>query len=173
MRCFIAFDVPEEIKEKVKEIQENIKGDFAKISLTKDYHCTLRFLGRIKEKDVGYLKEELNKLKFEKFYVEMDEFIYFPNDKRIRVIGLNLKSEKLYELKEKIDGLIREKFGKDRRFKAHLTIGRVKYIKDKEELMKRLKVEKDKFLVDKVILYKSELLNEGAKHTKLLEINFL
>ena len=119
------------------------------------------------------MKEKLSKLKFKKFYVEIDKFIYFPNDKKIRIIGLNLKSEKLYELKEKIDGLIREKFGKDRRFKAHLTIGRVKYIKDKEELMKRLKVEKDKFLVDKVILYKSELLNEGAKHTKLLEINFL
>ncbi len=173
MRCFIAFDIPEEIKEKVKEIQENIKWDFAKISFVKEIHCTLRFLGEIKEKDVDYLKEELSKLKFKNFNVEIDEFIYFPNDKKIRVIGLNLKSGKLYELKEKIDGLIKEKFGKDRKFKAHLTIGRVKFIKDREELMKRLKTEKLKFLVDKIILYKSELLNEGAKHTKLLEINLL
>ncbi len=173
MRCFIAFDIPKEVKEKVKKLQENIKGDFAKISFVKEFHCTLRFLGEIKEKDVDYLKEELSKLKFKKFYVEIDEFIYFPNDKKIRVIGLNLKSGKLYELKEEIDGLIKERFGKDRRFKAHLTIGRIKTIKGKEELMKRLKMEKENFLVDKVSLYKSELLNEGAKHTKLLEISLL
>jgi 2'-5' RNA ligase len=64
-------------------------------------------------------------------------------------------------------------FPEDKRFQAHLTIARVKYVEDKQKflgVLKLIKVEPLTFEVNKMILFKSQLSPTGATHEPLMEI---
>ena len=62
MRAFIAIEAPEKYKGKIREIQKQF-SDIGKITMTKEYHCTLKFLGEITEKQAEQVKENLRKIK--------------------------------------------------------------------------------------------------------------
>jgi len=57
---------------------------------------------------------------------------------------------------------------------SHLTIARIKGLKDKKGFLqdlKKIKIEKIKFKVDKFYLMKSELTAEGPRYSVLEEYN--
>ena len=76
-------------------------------------------------------------------------------------------AERVIELEQEIENNLNG-FSKDLMFHPHITIGRVKFVKDKEEIKRLLKGKVEgKFRVENFKLIKSELMSEGPRYTDL------
>jgi len=168
MRTFISIELPREIKKKIMEVQNNLPEFKGKKTEFKNLHLTLKFLGEIDEEKIEEIRKRLRKLKFNKFQVELSGLGVF-SEKFIRIIWVHLNwAEKLQKI---IDENLENLFKKEKRFMSHVTIARVKNIKNKKkfiEELKKIKIEEEKFDVNKFYLMKSELSEEGAIY-KILE----
>jgi len=170
MRLFIGIFLPKEILDYLHEVQDNLKknlnGKINWIAKSK-LHFTLKFLGEIKEDKLDEIKERLNKIKFKSFKVKLDKIGVFPNEDYVRVIwvGLNPK-EKIIELQQKVDSELLKLSSKDQEFNVHITLARVKLIKDKEEFKKNIKfnIEEKEFEINEFCLVKSVLSKDGPKY---------
>lgn len=169
MRVFIASDLPEDIKEELKEIR--ISEDIAKIIYPTERHLTLRFLGEIGNKKVEIVRKNLRKVRVKGFNLKLDKIGFFPNKEYMRVVWVGLTPKrKVIELKQKIDDAIMDLFPREKRFEPHVTLGRIKSIKDKEKFRKFFDLDLEGgFNVKSFKLIKSELTKEGAKYEVLEE----
>ena len=81
MRCFIAVDVPEELKDKIVEIQEKIKQVGANLKLVEreNLHFTVKFLGEISDSQIEEVKEFLTKLDEKSFEILIKGLGSFPS----------------------------------------------------------------------------------------------
>ena len=166
MRLFIAIDFGE-LRDCLIELQDNLPKEDVKLTLTKRYHLTLKFLGEVSETDAEKVIEILKKIKFEKFEINLDDIGVFPNENYIRVVwvGVNPKKQ-VIELQRNIEDSLKEfNFKKDFSFHPHITLARVKFVKDKPnfiDALKKLKINKDKIIITKEFkLIKSTLSPEG------------
>ncbi len=177
MRLFIGIFLPEEIKNYLYELENKLKkllhGKINWIA-KKNIHFTLKFIGDINETKLNGIKEKLNKIKFDSFEVELDKIGVFPDENNPRIIwaGLNPK-EKLIELQKKVDSELLDLFSKDQDFKVHITLGRIKLIKNKEEFKTNMKIEieRKKFEINEFCLVKSKLSKDGPKYEILERFN--
>src|SRR3989338_9054309 len=130
MRSFIAIELPEEAKDEIRRIQQELKkSNCLKASYTKEYHLTLKFLGEITPAASERAKEKLRNCTFRKFQIK-----------------------------------------KEKNFKPHITLARVKQTTNKiklQQLLKSIKTEKKRFEVTWFKLKKSTLTKEGAKYEDL------
>lgn len=173
MRVFIAVDFPEEVKKEIIRIQKRLPEFSGKLTEKENLHLTLKFLGEIDEKLVEEVKKKLKEIKFEKFSAEIDLLGYF-NPAFIKIIWLHVSNceEIQHEVEEKLVGM----FKPEARFMSHLTIARVKNVEDKRIFtseLKKIDIEKTKFVVKSIKLKSSELTPEGPIYTDLLEIKLL
>ncbi len=170
MRLFVGIFLPKEILDYLYEVQSKLKKQLlGKINWThkSKIHFTLKFLGEVNENKINEIKERLNKIKFKLFKVKLDKVGVFPNENYVKVIWVGLKpKEKMIELQQKIDSELLDLFTKDQEFNVHITLARVKFIKDKEEFRKNLKLDIDEkeFEVKEFCLVKSNLSKDGAKY---------
>lgn len=171
MRLFIAIEVPEEIHGYFLELQKKVNTSLAKITLAKSFHLTLKFLGEVDENKKDKTIELLREVKFEPFSAELNNVGVFPNENYIRIVWVGLEpKDKITELQQKIDNILVDLFAKDKRFHPHITLGRVKFVKDKKEfinLLKEIKVEKKSFEASVFKLIKSTLTPEGPVYEVL------
>ncbi|MBN1644732.1 RNA 2',3'-cyclic phosphodiesterase [Candidatus Woesearchaeota archaeon] len=169
MRLFIAFDVSDDAKEYIRQIQKKLPD--SKSNLTKEFHLTLRFLGECDENETKKIIDGLKKVKFNKFKAKTTELGVFPSEDFIRVVWIGLEpKDKIIELKNKIEKELN--LTKDERFHPHITLARIKFVKNKQDYIKQLKSIKTKeieFDVKSIKLYKSELTPKGAVHGALDE----
>lgn len=166
MRAFIAIETPKEINNILKDIQKKFEGS-GKINFTKEpYHLTLKFLGEITEEQSEKIKTLLKDIKLKPFELELTSLGAFPNERYIRVLWVGVKGEKVNELQQQIDTKLTGMFGKDLRFHAHITLGRVKFVKNKAEMKELLKtkVPNIKFEVKEFKLIKSILTSKGPEY---------
>ena len=171
MRTFISINIPEEIRKEIKKIQDFLPEFFGKKTKVENLHLTLKFLGEIKEQVVGEVKEKLREIKIEKFKTEIDSVGVF-SEEFIRIVWLHMKD--CDSLQKQIDNALKNLFKPEKRFMSHLTIARIKKLKDKKRFLQELekiKIEKIKFIVDKFYLMKSELTSEGPRYSVLEEYN--
>tara|TARA_Y100000310_G_C20650544_1_gene799159 strand:- start:1101 stop:1658 length:558 start_codon:yes stop_codon:yes gene_type:complete len=175
MRVFISIEFPEEVKKELLQIQKEIdflgliKGKFTE---QENLHLTLKFLGNLEESELRAVKEKLRSLEGKPFYVELADLGVF-SENFIRIVWIGLKGEELFSLQKKIDARLEDIFPKEHRFMAHTTIVRPKIIEDRKmflEEFKKIKLNKKRFLVDKIYLKESILTSEGAIYKEILEI---
>ena len=133
MRAFIALPLPEATRTEVERIQRQWREQWlqGKVSwvMPKNFHLTLRFLGDITDRQAKDVAERLPTLKREPIALELTRPLCLPNDRRSVVLTLGATAPP--ELEALIADLDRalEDLGLDRRdkpFKAHLTLGRVR-----------------------------------------------
>ena len=118
MRVFIALDLNEEIRNYLFEVENELK---------KILKAKIKWVEKINE-----IKERLRKINFEKIILELNEIGFFPNKNKPRVIWVGLKDEKkVIELQKKIDENLIDLFSSEQKFSAHLTLGRIKLLKEK------------------------------------------
>jgi 2'-5' RNA ligase len=139
-------------------------------------HITLAFLGDTEEKKIKIISAKL-KAKCEgsgKFEVIIKGSGVFKNLSDPRVIWTGIEpSEKLMLLNDFIKNGLKDAgiSIEDRPFKPHLTLGRIKYLKDKAVLKilmdKYQNAEIQKVPVNEVILYESILLQTGSVYKPL------
>ncbi|MBW2996290.1 RNA 2',3'-cyclic phosphodiesterase [Candidatus Woesearchaeota archaeon] len=171
MRLFIALDL-EELKDYFAEIQKQIPADpIAKLKPVSAFHLTLKFLGDIENPDE--IKKALEKIKFQPLKLKLTKQLgVFPSESYIKVVWVGLEENKeLMKLQEDIHKAIPH-IREDFKFTPHLTLARVKFIKDREKFMKKVKsieVEPKEIEIKEFKLIKSELTREGAVYTDLAE----
>jgi|SRR3989338_6733573 len=168
MRLFIAVGFEKE-SPYLKSIQEKLHFQNSKLTFPKTFHLTLKFLGEVAQDKAEKIKESLNSIKSKKFHTFLDSIGVFPGESYIRVVwvGLNPKGSVLH-LQKSIDAVLSPLFKKEKDFKAHITLARVKFIEDKANFMKMLgniMVEKRKIEVNEFLLVKSELKPAGHIYT--------
>lgn len=173
MRLFIAIDF-NELKDYFAELQ-NLLPKNAKLSCTKAFHLTLKFLGEVQPNNACKVVDLLKGVKFGHFSVFLDSIGVFPTENCIRVVWIGLKPEdKVLGLQKDIDEALKPLFKKERDFKAHITLARVKYSEDKKsfvEQLKKIKVENKRIEIRDFRLMKSTLTPKGPVYEDLAVFN--
>ena len=162
MRLFIAIDLDQEdyFKQMPEQIPE-VKATYPKI-----FHLTLKFLGETDKKQE--IIQALEKIKFKPFKLKTTKIGVFPSENYIRVVWLGLgDNQDLKQLQEDIEKTLGPfKFKKDFDFHPHITLARIKFIKQEEKQdfinkLKQIKIPEKEFEVKEFKLIKSELTREG------------
>ena len=139
-------------------------------------HLTLSFLGDTEEKRIGVLSRMLSDTctGFGEFDFNLTGTGVFKNFRDPRILWVGVRSaEKLIQLNKKIsEGLILNGFEtEERQFKPHLTLGRVKSVKDTENLKILLESYRDVQFqtvnINEVILFESILRLSGPIYKPL------
>ena len=163
MRLFIALNISKEAKDYLFKLKEEFRN-LGKINLLgkNKYHITLKFLGEVKEDKLEEIKNKLSKVKFNSFEISLNELGHFHE----RVLWVNTKpKDKILDLAKKIDEQLIE-FPNEKDFNNHITLARIKSLKNKKEFHKKLETEikEIKFKVNSFELMKSTLSKDGAKY---------
>ena len=167
MRVFISIDIPEEVKKEIKKIQDTLPDFLGKKTELENLHLTLKFLGEIDEQKIEGVKNKLSEIKFNKFEAEIDLIGVF-SEKFVRIVWLHLKGAE--ELQKEIDEKLKSLFEPEKRFMSHLTIARIKSVRDKKlflEKLEEIKFLEIRFNVDYFKLKKSNLTKEKAVYEVL------
>jgi 2'-5' RNA ligase len=181
IRAFFAVDLEdEEIKKKITEIQSELSLPDTRIAfvIPENLHFTMKFLGDVEEKIVPEIRTASEKIKFKSFEVELNGLGCLPNLSYINAIyvGVTNGFADLKAVASNIEDLCEQfNFKKEKRpFRAHLTIGRVKRIRDKNPLIDKLKenekTEFGKIMVNSFKLKKSDRTPQGPIYTDLFEV---
>jgi RNA 2',3'-cyclic 3'-phosphodiesterase len=179
IRTFIAIEIPDEVKAKMREVQDTLRKSGADVGWARPegVHLTLKFLGNV---EAGLIEQLCDAVAGAvsgtgPFELSVGGIGVFPNERAPRVVWLGLGGglDTLAALYEKIEaacevlGFKREA----RPFRPHLTLGRVKSPKGRERLMRSIaeleKVEVGGFTAVAVSVMKSELKPSGAVYTEL------
>ncbi len=182
LRAFVAINLPEEIIEHVRSLQDALKDHGLKLRWVKpsNLHLTLKFLGEIPEKDIAAIGKavQLGTGIEAPLDLTIQGMGVFPGIKRPRVlwIGIGGEAERLKQIQDRIEGQF-ESMGyrrEKRSFKAHLTLARIKGKVSPRRLLGAIEAEGDfgpqPFTATKLILYKSDLRPSGAVYTALKEV---
>lgn len=173
MRAFIAFDIPKEIKDYFLHLQKQLDAESARVVFPSDFHLTLKFLGDIPETKIEKIKEFLSKIPFEAFTAKLDGTGTFPSEQRINVFWVGIKpADKINSVQKAVDNALKDIFPPDSRFHPHITLARVKFIKDKnkfKESLKKIKIEPKEFKISSFKLIKSTLTKQGAVYEDIAE----
>jgi len=181
IRTFIAIDITEQMRQELSRIQSQLKPDLAgKISWVRpeNIHITLRFLGDIGQQMLSQIKQIIADTAdtTSGFSVDLGELGAFPKAYNPRVIWVGIKSgqDKLKalhtQLQEKLNGIGFAQEEKD--FHPHLTIARIKLLKDKqalENLLHQIKPRNLSTAIDRIILFQSQLSQQESIYSKLFE----
>ena len=177
MRVFIAVEISnEKILDKIQAFQKKVKIR-AKPTRIDQIHFTLQFLGEIDDSKCQKIKDLLNEISFSQFDVSLKSVGGFPNLKNPRVIWIGMDKDgakKLTELASEIGTkLTTVGFEKDKKFKPHLTVFRVKKTNENvSSIMRGFEaVEFGTETVSKIKLKKSVLSPKGPEYSDLLEVN--
>ena len=170
-RLFVAVPVSEEVKDKLRQVVDELSktgADLKLVSLS-HLHFTLKFLGDVDEKQIPEIEKKLAGIveKTKGFEVSVKGVGVFPSLERINVVWMGVENSTLVSLMKTVGkelDFIRKNDHEEE--VAHLTIARVKTERNKKELQEFVKkFEKKAFgtmKVDKLILFESELTREGA-----------
>ncbi len=176
MRLFIAFEIPEQVKDYVIGVEEKLKNRQDNITWVKkeNMHLTLKFLGEVADSKVEAIKEALGSMKFEPFEASLSDIGAFPDFSYMRVLWIGLEPhDKINAVQQQVEEKMKAvAFPRDDRFHPHFTMARVKFIKHKAELMEKLKkiqIEKLSFNVSRIKLIKSTLTPKGPVYEILGE----
>ena len=177
MRTFVAIEVDDKsILQKIRSVQESTSFKASPIRIDQ-IHFTLQFLGEIDEKLCEKVKDVLRTITFSQVDLSLKGVGGFPNLKNPRVIwiGADKKgAEKLIELAKEIEmKLTPLGFEKDKKFKPHLTVLRVKHkVGDISLQMKEYEaIEFGTQVIAKIKLKRSVLSPKGPEYSDLLVVN--
>jgi 2'-5' RNA ligase len=181
LRCFIAIDIPEQIKSNIGEMIILFKKHNADVKwvVHENLHLTLKFLGKTPEDLLPRIGELLSRivLSYTPFCIKIYGVGVFPNRKYPRVIWVGIEdSDSLRNLWRDIENAM-ESLGypkEGREFHPHLTIGRVRSQKGMAHIIHELDTLQTKDFgsaeVSNVNLMRSDLKPTGAQYSCLQEI---
>ena len=186
LRCFIAVELPEEIKAGLSRLQAKLKsGNECPVKWVDPYniHLTLKFLGSVNADMVSQITEAMAAapLGVSPFRLEIKGLGVFPNLRRVQVIwvGISGEVEKLLQLQKGIESsLAGLGFAPEARaFTPHLTLGRVRDQASADErqklgeLIAGTKFELTyPFPVNAINLMRSQLTREGAIYSRISSV---
>ena len=183
IRSFLAIEVPETILKKIGQVQEDLKSSHADVRWVspEKIHLTLKFFGNIDEARIEPIVKSIQSptQATVPFPLRVKGLGAFPHLKNPRVIwtGLIDEEEALVSFQKRVETELEkiEFEPEGRPFQAHLTLGRAKSNRGRDELVARMERYREEefgdFRVERVTLFKSDLKPTGPIYTRLREIN--
>ncbi|MFC1510804.1 RNA 2',3'-cyclic phosphodiesterase [Candidatus Margulisiibacteriota bacterium] len=166
MRTFISVELPDEVKQKIAELIEELKKTGANVRWVKpeNLHITLKFLGEVDDKKLDKLIAAATKAAAGtgSFKARFTGLGTFPAGKSPRVIwvGTAEGGDELCTLAKALEETGRE-------FRPHITIGRVRKLKGIEYVQDK---EFGAMVVDRISIMSSTLTPNGPVYKKLGEV---
>ena len=173
VRCFIAIEIPDELKEKIANLAKELDVKGIKLVEKENLHITLKFLGDVKEDRINNIKHILRTVDFSNFNIRLHGVGVFPNEDYIKVVWVGCDSKELYILTKKINDALAGEFKKEE-FTAHLTFAHVRQKVDREFhsfLEKHKNNSFGEFVCSSFVLKQSQLSSEGPKYSTLVSFN--
>jgi 2'-5' RNA ligase len=179
VRSFIAIELPDEVKRALTRISDDLRKCGAEVSWVRpgSMHLTLKFLGptpRVKLPEIRSSMETVFAA-VAPFELRLKDVGCFPNLRKPRVIWVGCSDPQ--HMTVPLVGHIEDALGaigfpkEDRSFSPHLTLGRVRGLRNSEELIDALRQKKSfdgpKFRVDHAVLFESILHPTGARYNPL------
>jgi 2'-5' RNA ligase len=185
IRAFLAIDIPPEILNDITHIQSRLRialQGMIRWVRPEGIHLTLKFFGDISESDITRISQvigaHVNGIR--PFALDVKTLGVFPDMNRPRILWLGISGD--------VDPLIRFQKSmdqklhgcgftkKERPFRPHLTIARIKESKGLIDLVKIIEKNDNykagHFDAGGLNLYRSQLTPRGAIYTKLADFPF-
>jgi 2'-5' RNA ligase len=179
IRSFVALDIPVKTQEALAGLTHELQRTQAPVSwvMADRIHLTLKFLGNVPAGQIEAIQEALAPVaaEFAPFPLQPSGCGAFPTIKQMRVVWVGLRGDEkaLFSLQKSVEKALAP-LGfepEDRPFRAHLTLGRVKGRQHQRALQEALLslqgFEAEAFDVTELVLYKSDLMPQGARYTPL------
>ena len=176
VRAFVAVRVPGKIADELENFLADIRP-LAPIRWVRreQFHITLKFLGEVEHSVIELVKDCLEPVKyFEQFTIELDNIGAFPNLNSPRVLWLGGEkgAAELGRIARKVDDVLHDEAGLERemkKFRAHLTLARLKDTFLPEVLVRRLgDVPVMSWQCGELVLMRSQLTPKGPIYSQLL-----
>ena len=178
MRCFVAVDVPPDVRGRVTALTQRIRQAAPRADVrwsgTESLHVTLKFLGEVPDARVPTVEQALAAVAAAHAPLALIAAGAggFPNASRPRVVyvGILGQVEALARLATAVDGALEALGfpGERRAFRGHLTVGRVRSPRGGDGLAAALRaaagVAVGTWTADELVLYRSRLHPTGAVH---------
>jgi RNA 2',3'-cyclic 3'-phosphodiesterase len=180
IRSFLAFELPPEIKEQVRQVSENLKRSKMDVRWVKpdNIHLTIVFLGDVREGDISAIVREIEQVccGFHPFDIYLKGLGLFPDRRRPRVLWAGYDGD--IERMESLRDVLHERLipfeikAEKRQFKPHLTLGRFRNpgkgnLNLDEILNLHGSLSSPSFQMSELVLFKSELRPQGPEYTRL------
>ena len=180
-RLFAAVELPQDVRDQAAAIIADLRRDGwqARWAKPESMHLTMRFYGDVPMTQVSALSDAVASAARQvgAFALRTGRLGVFPNSRSPRVvwIGLDGNTAALNRLYEEIEaasealGFAREARG----FSPHITLGRLRpedvatQARVDQQLQEHAPRDSRPVPVERVVLYRSELLPSGALHTPL------
>lgn len=186
LRTFIAIELSAEVKDFLQKLQESLKTSNADVKWVKkeNIHLTLKFLGERDKKKIDEIIKIIGNLcdNLGVFELEISSVGVFPKKEYPRVIwvGLTKGDKEVMQIARDLENEI-SKIGipkESRPFSSHITLGRVRSGKNKNQLIEQLNyleenfpAQKPEYRVERITLFKSTLTPAGPIYEILHERN--
>jgi len=189
IRCFIAIELPDEIKAGLTRLQAQLKSSnqpWVKWVDPYSIHLTLKFLGNVAVDRIGEITRAMGEAVQEAspLHLEVKELGVFPNLRWVQVawVGVSGEVDKLVRLQQRIESeLAGLGFAPEpRRFTPHLTLARLRNQASPGERQRFGQLIADTkfetaytFQVGAISLIRSQLTREGAIYSQIgsVELN--
>ncbi len=181
LRTFIAVKIePEpELLQLMKCLKKKFSDQKIKWVEENNLHLTIKFLGDTTPLQVEKVKEILQETakNFSEFQFDLQGIGFFKRNRQPKVLFVNIEKYKYLkqfadELDTKLSGLGFEK--EQREFNPHLTLGRIKYLRNKSRFYKTIEEYKSILIqqvkIDEIIYYQSILKSDGPEYKFLVKV---
>ena len=167
LRCFVALDLPEVIREEAVRVQGALRDlnlFHGRFTAAANVHLTLKFLGEIPETTVAVVRTALAGIRLSAPKVRLGGAgLFAPRIVWVKLDGAN-------ELQRAVDAAVAEVFEAESRFMGHITIARVKAARNRRGLARAvegLEVHAMAARAESFSLQQSTLQPEGPKYEVL------
>lgn len=174
MRLFIAIDMPAE----VIQVAEQIQYYFKTIDIFNGHytnpdglHCTLKFLGDVDDQKIEELCNRLKTIQVTPQLAFTGSLGLFSSKNYLRILYLHIVCPALIELIYALDFIVPEVPHEKQEFINHVTLARIKSVRDKERLLHEVdmyQVPRIDFIIKEFVLKKSELTPHGAIYSDVM-----
>lgn len=177
-RTFVAVELPGEVRARVAQHIARLRRELPHVraswSRENNLHLTLRFLGNVPVADIPKVSDAVERATttVSSFQLTLSGCGTFPPHGRPSVVWIGTQASGLQALHAAIDqGLDAAGFPRESRpFHPHLTIARLRHAQSARplaELHQNLGFTRIAFDVSEVVVFRSELLKEGSKHSAI------
>lgn len=181
MRTFIAVELPQDFKDEAGDLIADFKKTGADVKWVEkqNLHLTLKFLGEVKNEQIEkvILEVEASVSATKQFTLDFAGIGTFPNLNRPRVVWLGIISgkEQMGQIATELeDRMVRLGFSRENRsFSPHLTLGRVRTLRNIDKLLKMMECSNFTYaaaVVDHITVMKSDLTPSGPIYTPMKTI---
>lgn len=173
-RAFVCIDFSDSVIKEIARVDNLILKKIFTGKLTElgNLHLTLKFLGEIDDDMIVKVKDRLSEIDLDELELKTGYLGTFTRRGNPNLVWLKIEGKSLWELQKLVDNSLKDLFKSEEKFMGHVTLARVKYVKDKkgfEEYIKQIRVRAVNFKIKSFKLKSSDLGKTGPTYRTIEE----